>query len=341
MARPFRTAVIGVGHMGRHHARLYSEMPESDLVAVIDANVERAAEIAGKYGCQHFASIDEIDFDLDAASIAVPTVYHRAVAEPLMQRGVAVLVEKPIAPNVEEAVALLDAANKHNALLQIGHSERFNPVVRAMQRMNVVPKFIETHRISPFTFRSADIGVVFDMMIHDIDIVLHLAKDTDYIIQAVGIPVLVRSHEDIANARVIFSNGCVANLTASRLALKTERTIRVFSEDAYLSMDFGRKTGIAVTKDANLDILKMAREGKFEDLSQMKNSDFGSMVKVEPLLIDDTEPLRAELTSFLGALRTGSHPEVSGEEGVAAVRMASEIVDSLQKHDFGVKFNQS
>ena len=147
--------------------------------------------------------------------------------------------------------------------------------------------------------------------------VLHLTQETEYTVQAVGIPVLVRDHEDIASARVIFADGCVANLTASRLALKTERTLRVFSEDAYLSMDFARKTGIAVTKDANLDILQMAREGRFEDLSQMKNVDFGSMVRVEPLLIDDIEPLRAELCSFLNALRTGERPEVSGEEGVA------------------------
>ncbi len=337
MSEPFQTVVVGVGHMGVHHARVYSELPESKLVAIVDVNLKRAQEIAHKYGCAAYSRIDEVKDHIDAASVAVPTVLHREVAEPLLARGIAVLVEKPIAPDVAEATALLQCAEKYNALLQIGHSERFNPVVMALKRMEIVPKFIETHRISPFTFRSADIGVVFDMMIHDIDIVLNLVKQADYTIQAVGMPVLVRKNEDIANARILFSDGCVANLTASRLALKTERIIRVFSQTAYLSMDFARKTGIAITIDANLDILQMASEGKFEDISQMKNADFGSLVTVEPLDVDDIEPLRAELSSFLNALRTGSKPEVSGEEGVAAVKMATEIVNSLRSHDFKIK----
>lgn len=336
MADSIGTAVIGVGHMGKHHARVYSELPESKLVAIVDTNLERAQELASKYHCQALASIDELDDNVEAASVAVPTIYHRAVAEPLLARGIAVLVEKPIAPDVREASALLDSSHKYEGLLQIGHSERFNPVVMALKRMEIVPKFIETHRISPFTFRSADIGVVFDMMIHDIDIVLHLVKQTEYTIQAVGVPVLVRNNEDIANARIVFANGCVVNMTASRLAVKTERKIRVFSEDAYLSMDYARKTGIAITKDANLDILKMAREDKFEDISQMKDLDFGSLVTIEPLEVDDIEPLRAELSSFLHAVRTGSAPEVSGEEGVAAVKMASDIVASIRQHDWAI-----
>ena len=334
MSEPLKTAVIGVGHMGRHHARVYSELPESELVAIVDTNLGLARELGAKYGCSAYSSFSEVKDHVDAASVAVPTVHHRAVAEPLLARGIAVLVEKPIAPDVEEATALLESAEKYNGLLQIGHSERFNPVVMALKRMEIEPKFIETHRISPFTFRSADIGVVFDMMIHDIDIVLNLVKQSDYTVQAVGVPVLVRKHEDIANARVVFADGCVANLTASRLALKTERIIRVFSQTAYLSMDFGRKTGIAITIDANLDILKMAGEGKFEDLSQMKNAEFGSLVAVEPLEVDDIEPLRAELSSFLNALRTGTPPEVSGEEGVAAVKLATDIVNSLRSRDF-------
>ena len=337
MSKPFQTVVVGVGHMGAHHARVYSELPESKLVAIVDVNLKRAQEIAHKYGCAAYARVDEAKDHTDAASVAVPTVLHREVAEPLLARGIAVLVEKPIAPDVPEATALLECAEKYKALLQIGHSERFNPVVMALKRMEIVPKFIEAHRISPFTFRSADIGVVFDMMIHDIDIVLHLVKQADYTIQAVGLPVLVRKNEDIANARIQFSDGCVANLTASRLALKSERIIRVFSQSAYLSMDFARKTGIAITIDGNLDIIQMAREGKFEDISQMKHADFGSLVTVEPLDVDDIEPLRAELSSFLNALRTGTKPEVSGEEGVAAVKMATEIVNSLRSHDFKIK----
>jgi predicted dehydrogenase len=220
-------------------------------------------------------------------------------------------------------------ADKAGCKIAVGHSERFNPVVLAMQRMDVAPRFIETHRISPFTFRSADIGVVHDMMIHDIDIVLHLVKDRQYEVSASGFPVL-GPNEDIANARVHFSNGCVANLTASRLALKTERKIRIFSPDAYLSMDYGRKTGIAIKKDANLDLLKLARERDFKDLSQMANFDFGSMVNIEPLEIDDSvEPLRAEIESFLHAVRTDTAPAVTGEDGAAAVELAERIVESL------------
>ncbi len=336
MTHRFKTAVIGVGHMGRHHARVYSELPNSELVAIVDIQLDRAKEFARQYNCQACATIDEIKTPLDAVSIAVPTVHHRAIAEPLLARRIAVLIEKPIAPNIEESVALLKCSQKHDALLQIGHSERFNPVVTTLKRMNIRPKFIETHRISPFTFRSADIGVVFDMMIHDIDIVLNLVQCYEYSVQAVGVPVMVRDHEDVANAWISFANGCVANLTASRLAMKTERKIRAFSEDAYVHLDYAKKTGIAVTKDANLDILKLAREGKFEDMSQMKNFDFGSMIRIEPLEVDDIEPLRAELSSFLHALETGGPPEVSGEEGVEAVKLASRIVDAVKQHKWNI-----
>jgi len=215
----------------------------------------------------------------------------------------------------------------------VGHSERFNPVVLAMDRMKVEPKFIETQRVSPFTFRSADIGVVFDMMIHDIDVVLHLVKSRNYAVHAVGVDVL-GPHEDVANARVAFDNGCVVNLTASRLALKTDRRLRVFSPDAYFTMDYQKKSGLAVKKDANLDLIKMARERNFQDLSQMSGLDFGKLLKVEPLLLDDIEPLRAEIQSFLHAVRTGDPPAITAEDGLAAVKLAEEIVASIRRHDW-------
>ncbi len=332
-ARRVRVAVLGAGRMGRHHARIYHELPEAQLVAVVDRDQARAAEVAGQYGCEPVTTPAGAIELCDAASIAVPTVYHAEVASPLIERGVALLIEKPIAASIDEARSLVAQARKHGCLLQVGHTERFNPVVRAMDRMAVVPKFIETHRISPFTFRSADIGVVMDMMIHDIDIVLHLVRDRPVRVEAVGVNVLSR-HEDIANARVTFAGGCVANLTASRLALKTERKIRVFSEEAYLSLDYQKKTGIAIKKNANLDVLKLARDRDFEDLSQMQELDFGSMVKVEPLQIDDTEPLRAELQAFLHSVRTGEPPPVTAEDGLAAVQLAADIVTSIQQHQW-------
>jgi len=272
---------------------------------------------------------------VQAVTVAVPTVAHLRVARPFLERGVAVLIEKPLAPDSTAARELHAVARRHNTLLQVGHTERFNPVVRAMHQMKVEPQFIETHRISPFTFRSADIGVVMDMMIHDIDIVLSLVRSRPARVDAVGVSVLAR-HEDIANARVTFETGCVANLTASRLALKTERKIRVFSQEAYLSLDYQKKQGLAIKKDANLDLLKLARERNAEDLSQLAGVDFGSMVKVEPLLVDDVEPLRAELQAFLRSVRTGEPPAVSAEEGAAAVELAERIVAAIKEHDWKI-----
>jgi predicted dehydrogenase len=330
-----RVAVVGTGRMGRHHARIYSEMEDCELVAVVDRDLVRAQEMADAYGGEPVRDISEIPGGpLNAASVAVPTVYHADVALPLMEQGTAVLVEKPLAHNEETARRLLEASRKHHCLLQVGHSERFNPVVMAMLRMDVTPRFIETHRISPFTFRSADVGVVFDMMIHDIDIVLHLANCREYTIDAVGVNVLGK-HEDVANARVHFASGCVANLTASRLALKTERKIRVFCPTAYLSMDYQMKTGIAVKLDSNLDFIKWAREQNFEDLSQMASADFGSMLKVEPLQVDNVEPLRAQIGAFIQSLQAGTEAAVSAEDGYHAVVMAERITEAVSAGGWG------
>lgn len=333
MSSRIPVAVIGTGHMGRHHVRVYSELPDAELVGIVDLDLARAQELATQFKTQAFDSIEPLLNRIQAVTVAVPTVAHVQVARPLLARGLAVLVEKPLAPNSAEARELREEANRTGALLQVGHSERFNPVVRAMGKMKVAPRFIETHRISPFTFRSADIGVVMDMMIHDIDIVLHLVRSKPARVEATGVRVLA-AHEDVANARVTFEDGCVANLTASRLALKTERKIRVFSEEAYLSLDYQKKNGIAITKDANLDLLKLAREKNAGDLSQLAGVNFGSMVNVEPLQVDDVEPLRAELQSFLNSVRTGSPPEVTAEDGVAAVELAERIIAALKEHQW-------
>jgi predicted dehydrogenase len=333
MGKKLRTAVIGAGRMGRHHARVYSEISDVELVGVCDTDDARAKELADKVGTRALSRAGDLAGNVDAVSIAVPTVYHAEVAQPFLSSGVACLIEKPIAPDVATARHILDWAKKGGAVLSVGHSERFNPVVLAIDRMGVEPKFIETQRVSPFTFRSADIGVVFDMMIHDIDVVLHLVKSRDYSVHAVGVSVL-GPHEDVANARVSFDNGCVVNMTASRLALKTDRRLRVFSPEAYFTMDYQKKSGIAVWKDANLDLIEMARERNFEDLSQMSGMNFGKMLKVEPLVLDDVEPLRAEIESFLNAVRTGQPPAVTGADGVAAVQMAEDVVASIRQHQW-------
>jgi predicted dehydrogenase len=320
--------------MGTHHARIYAGLDNCSLVAVVDKDVDKARKLAAEYGGKAVARWSDIAGEIDAATVAVPTVYHAEVAVPLMERGIAVLVEKPLAPDTTSARQLLEASRKHNVLLQVGHSERFNPVVQAMLRMQVTPRFIETHRVSPFTFRSADIGVVFDMMIHDIDIVLHLVKQRDYAIDAVGVAVLGQ-HEDVANARVRFGETAVANLTASRLALKTERKIRIFSPTAYLSMDYHKKSGIAIKLADNVDLVRMAKERNFEDLSQMQNLDFSSMMKIEPLVVSEVEPLRAEITAFLESVRSGTEAAVSAEDGYAAVEMAERITADVQARDWG------
>ena len=335
MITPIPVAVVGTGHMGRHHVRIYHELPEAELVGVEDQDPTRAAELADKFHTQPYDSIEPLLGKVKAVSVAVPTVSHLLVAGPLLENGVAVLIEKPLAPDAKTARQLLEVARTHDTLLQVGHTERFNPVVRAIDQMQVAPQFIETHRISPFTFRSADIGVVMDMMIHDIDIVLSLVKARPVHVDAVGVSVLA-DHEDIANARVTFEGGCVANLTASRLALKTERKIRVFSPEAYLSLDNQKKAGIAIKKDANLDLLKLARERNAQDLSQLAGIDFGSMVKVEPLVVDDVEPLRAGLQSFLHSLQTGEPPAVSAEDGVAAVELAERITATIREHNWQI-----
>jgi predicted dehydrogenase len=317
--------------MGRHHVRIYGELPEAELLGVVDADATRAAEIAKQFHTQAYTSIEPLLGKVRAVSVAVPTVAHVEVARPLLERGLAVLIEKPLAPNSDTARSLCETARKSGALLQVGHTERFNPVVRAMGKLRLAPRFIETHRISPFTFRSADIGVVMDMMIHDIDIVLHLVRSRPAHVEAIGVSVLA-PNEDIANARVTFEDGGVANLTASRLALKTERKIRVFSEEAYLSLDYQKKSGIVVTKDANLDLLKFAHERNASDLSQLAGASFGDMVKVEPLMVDDVEPLRAELQSFLNCVRTGAAAEVTAEDGLAAVELAERITAAVKEH---------
>lgn len=331
MINPLPVAVIGAGHMGRHHVRKYAAMQEAQLVAVVDRDIERAREHAEPVGAKAVEALTPDLGEIAAVSIAVPTVHHLAIAQPLIERGIAVLIEKPLAPSASEAQAIADLARKHDTIVAVGHTERFNPAVRAVDRLGITPKFVETHRISPFTFRSADVGTVLDMMIHDIDIVLHLVGENVSRVDAVGVSVLSK-YEDIANARVMFDQGAVANLTASRLALKTERKLRVFSERAYVSLDYQKRTGIAVMLEKNVDVLKFARDHNLDDLSQLAGVDFTKLVQVEPLLIEEKDALEDELQTFLRCVREKQRPPVSADDGVAAVRLAEQIVASIEQH---------
>jgi predicted dehydrogenase len=331
MQKVVPVGVVGCGRMGRLHARVYSQMPNVHLVGVFDAHHVTADEVAAEYGCKAYGNLRDLLPQVAAATIAVPTKYHPDLALPFLHRGIACLIEKPLAKDVRDAQAIVDASHKYQAPVQVGHIERFNPAIRAMDRLGIQPRFIEVTRISPLTFRSIDVGVVLDMMIHDIDIVLKLANSKVTQVDAVGVSV-IGDVEDICNARLKFENGVVANITASRLAMKTERKLRVFSEDAYVSLDYQKKYGIVARRGGNVDAIRDAvkkiRSGEIDDLSQL---DFTELVNVEELQIDDVEPLRAELDSFIDSVTNGTKPAVTAEEGFAAVELATKIVDAIGK----------
>ncbi|HEV7298027.1 MAG TPA: Gfo/Idh/MocA family oxidoreductase [Tepidisphaeraceae bacterium] len=328
---PLPVAVIGCGRMGRLHARVYSQIPQVKLVGVYDANLESAKATASEYGGEGFDSIDRLLDRARAVTIATPTTTHLALATACITRGVACLVEKPLAKDVAEARQIADLARQHNVTVQVGHIERFNPAVRAMARLNVAPRFMEVIRISPLTFRSIDVGVVLDMMIHDIDIILNLAGSPVKTVDAVGVAV-IGEHEDVCNARLTFDNGCVANLTASRLALKTERKLRVFSPEAYVSIDYQKRHGMLVRKGPNMaavrDAVAAMKRGETHDLSGL-NPD--GLVEMEELAIDDVEPLRAELDAFIESVTTGQRPHVNADDGLAAVETATRIVQAITR----------
>lgn len=328
-----KVAVAGTGRMGKLHARILSEMDDVELVCVIDSNAATAKAVAAQRNCEAMTNVTDAIDKVDAAIIAVPTTNHFEVARPFVEAGKAVLIEKPLADSVEEGEKLLAMAEKTGASVQVGHTERFNPAVVAMQKYAIKPKFIEAHRISPFTFRSADVGVVLDMMIHDIDLVLMLAGSEVEQIDAVGINVIA-DNEDICNARLRFANGCVANITASRLAIKTERKMRIFSEESYLSVDYAKKVGIVIQKSDNLDLIHMARELDVDDLAELAGSvDYKELLKFEELVIDDsTEPLRRQAEAFLDTVVNGVKPVCSASDGLAAIRVAHGIVNALKEH---------
>ncbi len=333
---PIRVAVVGAGRMGRHHLRTYRHLPEANLVAVVDANPDRAAAMADEFGCEALSDVKallERFPDVQAVTVAVPTVYHAAVAKPLLERGVACLVEKPLAPTVAEARELAALAVRHNALVQVGHTERFNPAVRAVAALDIPPRFIEVDRISPMTFRSLDVGVVMDMMIHDLDIVLMLADSELVKVDAAGVSVM-GEHEDVANARLVFASGCVANLTASRLALKTERKLRLFSEEAYVSLDYQKRSGLVLRKSDNAAGLEEVRRqiAAGADLSDL---DYSELVHVDELTMDgdtSSDALTAELSSFLDSVRRGRQPDVDAQAGSDAVEAAQRVVDAIAAH---------
>ncbi|AQT67338.1 4-carboxy-2-hydroxymuconate-6-semialdehyde dehydrogenase [Anaerohalosphaera lusitana] len=326
-----RTAVVGAGKMGGIHAKVYDNLDNAELVAVVDTDKERADKLAAQYGCPAFTDPAAIIGKVDAVTISAPTIYHRDLAKLYLENKIPVLIEKPLAASVEEGREIVELAKQNNVIVAVGHSERCNPVAQAMKRLDIDAKFIEANRISPYPFRSTDIGVVLDVMIHDIDIILSLANSKLKSVQAVGVNVIA-DHEDICNARLLFENGCVANITASRLALKTERKVRVFSRQAYLSLDYFKKEGIVIQTDPNVDVVEWIKKNQADDFD-FSDVNWPDLLHIEQLEIDSREPLRVEQESFLKAIADDSaSPEVSGEEGLAAIECAHSILDAIKQH---------
>jgi len=328
-----KLAVVGCGRMGKLHARVLSEKPTAELVCVVDQDHTIAQAVARQCDCRAVDEVVEAVELVDAAVIAVPTVAHLDTARPFLAAGKPVLIEKPIANNVAAAEQLVALAQKHGTSIQVGHTERFNPVVLAMREHALDPKYIEAHRISPFTFRSVDVGVVLDMMIHDIDLVLMLTGSKVVDVLAIGTNV-VGEHEDMCNARLVFDNGCVANLTASRLGRGTARTIRVFTAAAYVSVDYAAKTGVVVHKNRNQELFQMTSQLPPQELAQLAEStDYTALLKVEDLAIDDSiEPLRRQAETFCRTVVEGAPPTVSGRDGLVAVELATRIVQRVKEY---------
>jgi predicted dehydrogenase len=299
-----RAGVVGVGHLGRHHARILGSMDGVTLAAVVDTNGDRAREIAAASGGTAYPDIQSVFGQVDLVSIATPTEVHADVAVACLERGIPVLVEKPLARSVDEADRIIAAAAKTGTVLAVGHTERFNPAIVAAGPLVDQPRFIEVHRLGTFPERSLDIDVVFDLMIHDLDLVLAFAGSEVVNIDAVGIPVLT-GRVDIANARLRFASGCVANITASRISRDRTRKIRFFQRDAYISIDCG-------AKEAEMYRLVMKPGTK-------------PAIEGGPLEIRDAEPLRSELEDFVSAVRTGGTPRVNGRAGRNAVALAQDI----------------
>ena len=316
--------------MGKLHARVYSQMPNVKLVGVYDAVAGTAAAVAAEYKTQVIENPNDLLPHVRAVTIAVPTVHHVSVAEPFLRRGIACLIEKPLAKDSNECRRIVELAKRHDATVHVGHIERFNPAFRAVQKLNLRPRFMEVTRISPMPFRSLDVGVVLDVMVHDLDIVLKLANAPVKSVDAAGVSVIGGGVEDVCNARVHFENGCVANLTASRLSLKTERKLRMAAPEGYVSIDFQKKTAALIRREGNLEAVRDAvgrvRAGEITDLTKLNYAD---LVKVEQLEVDSTEPLGAQADAFIEAVTRRTRPVVSAEDGLAAVQLAEQIVASV------------
>lgn len=309
--RQTEVAVVGVGSLGVHHARVYSEMSSARLVAVVDTQKDRAAQVAERFGCLAVERAEELPPEVQAVSLAVPTILHAEIGTFLLEKGIHVLVEKPIASALEEADALIEASRRSGSILQVGHIERFNPAFQAVKALIRAPQFFETHRLGVFVRRSLDVDVVLDLMIHDLDLILHLIGQPVHEVRAVGIPVLT-PRVDIASARIEFESGCVANVTASRVSREKIRKLRLFQPHDYISIDF---------------------HGKSAEVHSLLDDEQGRRVEDRSPEVDSTEPLFSELECFVKTVHglPAVQPPCTGTEAREALELALEILRQIDQ----------
>jgi predicted dehydrogenase len=353
-ARQLAVAVVGAGAFGRNHARVYHELHKRgepvELVAVVDTDSARAQAVAVQFGARAFRSVGEMldTAQVDAASVAVPTVHHLEVARTLLESGIDVLIEKPLASSLDDAEQLIRAARDHDRIAQVGHLERFNPAVRATVPLVTQPMFFEVHRLSPFGPRALDVDVVLDLMIHDLDIVLSFVQSPVREVRAVGLPILSEK-VDIANVRMEFESGCVANFTASRVSTERVRKLRFFQPRQYVSVDYSRQDVLVITVDSQSsgEGQDLRKSGfNLEDLQRAiaatakKAMGIPPQFRIDKPRVEPEEPLKAELHSFLEAVRRRTPPVVSLEDGRRALAAALQILDAIREHGERAKLAQ-
>jgi predicted dehydrogenase len=329
MAR-LRVAVIGVGHLGKEHARILATLPEVDLVGVADVDGAQAQAVAQRCGTRGYADYWPLLNLVDAATIAVPTTNHFAIALEFLRRRIPVLVEKPLAATLAEAETLVQVAQRERTLLQVGHIERFNPAFEELQRHPLQPKFVECERLGPYSGRSTDIGAVLDLMIHDLDLLLTLVAAPVRSVEAVGVTIFGR-HEDVANARLVFANGCVANVTASRASAHPHRRMRVWSPEGYVALDFARRGVTLVQPTAQLRNHGLTLHNSEPETTQ---GIFERSFQVLQLDRNQGDQLTRELQDFVRCVRTGAAPRVGGEAACAALALATRVLDGLRLHQW-------
>ncbi len=325
-----RIGVVGVGHLGEHHARILSQIPEVELVGINDVDIQKGESKAEKYGTRHFEDLDELLNLVDAISLVVPTTAHCEVASKILREGKDLLIEKPITETVEQAENLIDLARKKDLILQVGHIERFNPAFLAIEERHTHPKFIESHRLAQFNPRGTDVAVILDLMIHDIDLILSLVKAGVQNIEAAGVPVIADS-QDICNARLTFENGCVANVTASRISARALRKMRLFQKDSYISLDFLQKS-VEVYSLVAADKLPQELKDKKTVVGNIPVEQAGKTIVYERPAVSDHDMLTEEIKSFLDSVRNRTKPKVTGEDGKNALEVALEIKRKAEEH---------